>query len=73
MRVLRFRKNTDNRNKRMAPIQCNNSTIFMLVYNFQRKHMTLGTTPAIKAGIADHVWTIEEIIGLLEAREQKVA
>jgi hypothetical protein len=45
----------------------------MLVYNFQRKHMTLGTTPAIKAGIADHVWTIEEIIGLLEAREQKVA
>ena len=26
--------------------------IFMVVYNFQRKHMTLGTTPAVKAGIA---------------------
>jgi len=26
-------------------------------YNFCRKHMTLKTTPAIAAGIADHVWT----------------
>jgi hypothetical protein len=34
-----------------------------MVYNFQRKHMTLGTTPAVKAGIADHVWSIEEVIG----------
>jgi IS1 family transposase len=47
--------------------------IFMTVYNFQRKHMTLGTTPAVKAGIADHIWSIEEIIGLLESREQKAA
>jgi hypothetical protein len=45
----------------------------MVVYNFARKHMTLGTSPAIKAGIADHIWSIEEIIGLLEAREQKAA
>jgi hypothetical protein len=44
--------------------------IFMVVYNFSRKHMTLGTTPAVKAGIADHIWSIEEIIGLLEKREQ---
>jgi IS1 family transposase len=44
--------------------------IFMVVYNFHRKHMTLGTTPAIKSGIADHIWSIEEIIGLLEKREQ---
>ncbi|MDE3195731.1 MAG: DDE-type integrase/transposase/recombinase, partial [Acidobacteriota bacterium] len=47
--------------------------IFMVVYNFARKHMTLGTTPAVKAGIADHVWPIEEIIGLLEVREQRAA
>jgi hypothetical protein len=43
----------------------------MVVYNFHRKHMTLGTTPAIKAGIADHVWSIEEIVGLLEKREEE--
>lgn len=47
--------------------------IFMTVYNFHRKHMTLKTTPAVKAGIADHIWSIEEIIGLLEAKEQKAA
>lgn len=47
--------------------------IFMMAYNFHRKHMTLGTTPAVKAGIADHVWSIEEIIGLLETRERAVA
>lgn len=43
--------------------------IYMMTYNFHRKHMTLGTTPAVKAGIADHIWSIEEIIGLLEKRE----
>jgi IS1 family transposase len=47
--------------------------IYVMSYNFQRKHMTLGTTPAVKAGIADHIWTVEEIIGLLEKREQVVA
>jgi IS1 family transposase len=34
-------------------------------YNFGRTHMTLKTTPAMKAGVADHVWTIEEIVKLL--------
>ncbi|MDE3197994.1 MAG: IS1 family transposase, partial [Acidobacteriota bacterium] len=47
--------------------------IFMVTYNFARKHMTLGTTPAINAGIADHIWTIEEIVGLLERREMGIA
>jgi IS1 family transposase len=47
--------------------------LYMMAYNFQRKHMTLGTTPAVRAGITDHIWSIEEIIGLLEKREQAVA
>lgn len=47
--------------------------IYVMTYNFHRKHMTLGTTPAIAAGIADHIWSIEEVIGLLEKREQAVA
>jgi len=34
-------------------------------YNFARVHQTLRVTPAMEAGIADHVWTIEEIVGLL--------
>ena len=37
-----------------------------MYYNFGRVHQTLGTTPVIKAGIADHVWSLEEIAGLLD-------
>ncbi len=45
--------------------------LYMMYYNFGRKHLTLGTTPAVKAGLTDHVWSVEEIIGLLEEREPK--
>jgi len=34
-------------------------------YNFVKVHQTLRVTPAMQAGIADHVWTVEEIAGLL--------
>lgn len=45
--------------------------LYLMYYNFGRKHLTLGTTPAVKAGLTDHIWTVEEIIGLLEAVEPK--
>ena len=35
-------------------------------YNFCRIHKSLGTTPAVAAGVADHVWTLDEMIGLLD-------
>jgi IS1 family transposase len=31
-------------------------------YNFCRVHQTLRVTPAMEAGIADHVWTVEELV-----------
>ena len=37
-------------------------------YNFARIHKTLRVTPAMAAGIANHVWSIEDIVGLLEAK-----
>lgn len=40
--------------------------VYYMYYNFARKHQTLGTTPAIKAGVASHAWTVEEIVALLE-------
>jgi hypothetical protein len=38
------------------------------LYNFARPHQSLGknTTPAMAAGISDHVWTCEEIAALLD-------
>ena len=34
-------------------------------YNFCRIHQTLRITPAMAAGITDHVWELTEIVGLL--------
>jgi len=31
-------------------------------YNFCRVHQTLRVTPAMAAGIADHIWTLYEIV-----------
>lgn len=38
-----------------------------MFYNFGRIHQTLRITPAMAAGVSDHVWSVEEIIGLLDA------
>ena len=34
-------------------------------YNFARVHQTLRCTPAMEAGVSDHVWSLEEIVSLL--------
>jgi len=36
--------------------------IHFMHYNFCRIHTTLRVTPAMEAGIADHVWTIDEML-----------
>jgi hypothetical protein len=38
--------------------------IHFVYYNFCRVHSTLRVTPAMKAGISDHIWTIEELISV---------
>jgi hypothetical protein len=42
-------------------------------YNFCRVHQTLRVTPAMEAGIADHVWTIEEMVKILDLSKNKAA
>jgi hypothetical protein len=43
----------------------------MVHYNLCRPHQTLGgLTPAQVAGVADHRWTVAELVGLLEAKER---
>jgi hypothetical protein len=34
-------------------------------YNFVRAHQTLRCTPAMEAGLTDHIWTIEELCALM--------
>ncbi len=42
-------------------------------YNFARIPQTLRITPAMAAGVADHVWSLEEIVGLLAVADKKAA
>ena len=36
---------------------------YFMHYNFARIHKTLRVTPAMEAGLTDHVWSMEEIVG----------
>ncbi len=36
--------------------------LYMAFFNFCRVHQTLRVTPAMQAGIADHIWTVQELL-----------
>jgi IS1 family transposase len=40
-------------------------SIYFMHYNFVRIHQSLRCTPAMEASVSDHVWSIEEIAGLI--------
>ena len=40
--------------------------LYFTWYNFARIHQPLRVTPAMEAGISDHVWSAEEIARLAE-------
>jgi IS1 family transposase len=40
--------------------------LYFMHYNYCRVHKTLRVTPAMEAGLTDHVWTLEELLGLSE-------
>ena len=42
-------------------------------YNFCRVHKTLRVTPAMEAGLSDHVWSLEKLASLLDAPITAVA
>lgn len=46
--------------------------IHYMHYNFCRVHQTLRVTPAMEAGVADHVWSISELIALLDAKPNEL-
>jgi len=44
-----------------------------MCYNFCRLHSTLRVTPAMESGLADHVWSLEELVDLLDRRDLHLA
>jgi len=70
MHMRRFTRLTNGFSKKLEN-HVASVALYMMYYNYGRKHATLGTTPAVKAGITDHIWSVEEIVGVLEANEPK--
>ena len=70
MSMRRFTRLTNGFSKKLENHAAAIALHFMW-YNFGRKHQTLKTSPAVAAGVADHVWSIEEVVALLEEIEPK--
>lgn len=70
MGMRRFTRLTNGFSKKIENLEHAVSLHFMF-YNFARIHKTLRVTPAMEAGIADHVWSLEEIAGLVQDEPAK--
>ena len=40
--------------------------LYFMYYNFCRIHQSLRVTPAMEAQVTDHVWTIEDVVALID-------
>jgi IS1 family transposase len=63
MNMRRFTRLTNGFSKKVEN-HAYHAALHYMYYNFCRIHKTLRVTPAMEAGIADHVWTLEEIVNL---------
>lgn len=70
MSMRRFTRLTNAFSKKVKNLECAVALYFMY-YNFVRIHQTLRVTPAMEAGITGKLWNIEDIVRLIEEREDK--
>jgi len=74
MQMRRFTRLTNAFSKEVENLE-HAVSLHLMHYNFCRAHQTLQRrnlaypTPAMAAGVADHVWSLDEIVQLIEARE----
>src|SRR5271166_2696802 len=68
MSIRRFTRLTNGFSKKLEN-HGHHMALYFLYYNFCRVHKTLRVTPAMEAGLADHVWSLEELCALLPEPE----
>jgi IS1 family transposase len=72
MGMRRFTRLTNGFSKKLENHIAANA-LYFLHYNFARIHRTLRVTPAMAAGLADHVWSVEEVVALLDTASAAAA
>lgn len=64
MHMRRFTRLTNGFSKK-AEMHAHAVALHFTYYNFAKIHQTLRVTPAMEAGLTDHVWSLEELVGLV--------
>jgi len=64
MSMRRFTRLTNAFSKKLENLE-HAVALHYMHYNFCRIHQTLRVTPAMEAGISDHVWSLDEVIALV--------
>lgn len=70
MGMRRFTRLTNGFSKKLANHRAAVAIHFMH-YNWVRIHKTLRVTPAMAAGLTDRLWSLEDVVALLEAKERE--
>src|SRR6266496_4022482 len=60
----RFTRLTNAFSKKLENLE-HSVALYSMHYNFCRIHRTLRVTPAMEAGVSDHVWSLDELINLI--------
>lgn len=70
MRNRRFTRLTNGFSKKLENLE-HSVALHFFVYNFITRHGTLRMPPALKAKVADHWWTYEELVDLIDRAENE--
>ena len=46
-------------------------SLYFVFYNFVRMHKTLKMSPAMAAGVSDRLWSMDDVVALIDARAPK--
>ncbi len=72
MQMRRFTRLTNAFSKRALPHH-HMVSLYTVWYNFVRIHKTLRVAPAMAAGLSDRLWSMEDVVALMDARAEPPA
>jgi hypothetical protein len=71
MQMRRFRRLTNAFSKKFEN-HAHNIALHFMHYNYCRIHQSLRVTPAMEAGLSDHIWEIDDLVALIDSLKPDV-